>query len=257
MKITRFKLVNVLVLCILLTTGMTAQESKNQMFLVHEDYVRPGMSQEHEKVDTELKKAVLANGMEAKLNWLTVVNEEGLYRYLVPMQNYAMLDNDPFEELQKKMGKEKFDAMMNKYKDNYSQHGDYFIHLDNDLSYMPDGISQTQTGKNYRNLIVFTPKIGMATEFRDQAKKIKEIFSAKGSKMHYRVYNSGIGVMPGYFMVAISASNQTEMDSMSEANNKLLGEEFANAYTALIKMCDKVKTERAWIREDLSILPKN
>jgi hypothetical protein len=59
---------------------------------------------------------------------------------------------------------------------------------------MPDGITQTPEGENYRKFyfLYYTPENGAA--LREALKGVKELFASKDSKEYYRIYRTGFAL---------------------------------------------------------------
>ncbi len=87
---------------------------------------------------------------------------------------------------------------------------------------MPGGVSQTIEGQNYRTLYYnyVTPENDKG--FVDTLKKMKTAFEKHNSKLNYRVYKSGFGVMGSYYMIAVAAENSLKSAQIGEENWTLM-----------------------------------
>ena len=231
-----------------------AQEGK-QMYTVHVDHVKPSMLMEYEGVCKEL--LVKCNEYNFEEPWLTLVTDDFDYFYVTPIDNMAELDVNPFAALAKKMGEKELGAMFQKMDKYYEDHVDYTIVMDKDLSYMPDGMTQTPAGKPFRKntMYYFKPEHFDAAE--QLAKDFKDLFTKKGSKMHYRVYRSGYGSDGTYFMVAVAAESPAAFEAMASENDALLGEEGQQLFGRLMGLISERKIISGYVRADLSYAPSN
>lgn len=211
-------------LFLLLGFSANSQNDRYQMYVVHEDHVKEGMMDKHLAADLNLLNAVKEHKMK-DMSWVTFQSDDNRVMYLFPINKMADLDEDPFEKLGKKMGEEELGKLFDAFNDTYSEHGDYILMLDKDLSYMPDGITQTPSGKDYREITYYWIPPGKAKKAEQLAKSVKDLYSKKGSKIHYRLYKSGFGNMGNYYMVAVAAENAEALEKLRNENIELLGEE--------------------------------
>jgi hypothetical protein len=180
------------------------------------------------------------------------------YLYVNPIESLKDVGQNPgIGELIEKMGEDAFGEMMDGFDGTYDRHGNYVIALDNELTYMPDGITQTPEGENHRKFfyIYFTPENGSA--LRDAMKGVKALFESKKSTNYYRVYRSGYGNMDSYYMVAVSAKDPVDMEQKGAANDKLLGEDAGPVFSKVMGLAEKFEEYSGAIRPDLGYTPKN
>lgn len=219
-----YTVLSAVVLILLMSFTTWAQNDRYQLYVVHEDHIKDGKMDQHHKGDMDIVKAAKDNNMKG-MDWITFVADDGRVMYLSPIKNMGELDNNPFGDLEKKMGKEEFDKLFDSYDGTYSKHGDYILRLDNELSYMPDGMTTTPEGENYRRLVFYHIPPEHAEKAEEIAKEAKKLYTDKNAKSHYRVYKSGFGNMGSFFMVAASAKSEQEMNSKREETKNLLGKE--------------------------------
>jgi len=183
---------NTLILTFLLCLTSNLFQAQNNSYWIHQDNVKPSMVGEYEKIANEFIAACKKHN--AQTSWLTATTSDFRYMYVTPIENMAELDKDPYTEMAKAMGDD-FGDMFNRFNKCYDSHGSYIITMDEELTYMPDGISQTQEGQNYRKYIYlyYTPE--NHAKLKEGMKAVKEMFASKESKEHYRIYRSGFDIM--------------------------------------------------------------
>ena len=248
MKRIKSTFVIALILCF---TCNVSQAQK--MFNVHQDNVNPSMLMEYEKVAKEFNEACVEHNFQGQ--WLTATMDDFRYLYVSPMENFAELDKPLFADMAKAMG-DKFGEMFERFDKCYDSHGNYIIVLDEELSYMPDGISQTQEGQDYRNyyFIHYTPQ--NAKKLKEGMKAVKDMFASKGSKNYYRIYKTGFGSPSSYYMVAMSSKNAIDAATKEKANRELLGPERFETFNKVMNYASKMEEMTGEIRRDLSYSPK-
>ena len=224
-----------------------------KMYWVHQDMVNPSMVMEYEKVAKNFHAACVEHNFQGR--WLATTMDDFRYLYVSPIDNFADLDKPVFADMAKAMG-EKFGALFDDFDKCYDSHNDYIIVLDEDLTYMPNGISQTQEGQDYRDFyfIYFAPQ--NAKKIKEGMKTVKDMFADKGSKNYYRVYRSGFGNPESYYMVAVSSKDAIDSATKQEANKKVLGPDRHETFNKVTKYASKMQEVTGEIRRDLSYTPR-
>lgn len=251
---TRLLLGAMLMLFIGITYGQ--DKSNYQMYAVHEDVVKPSMLMEYEAVAKEfsdtMKKYI---GEIEDLSYLCTSTDNLRYMYVWPIENMADFDKNPMAQVREKVGAEKFDDMMARMDKCYSSHTTYTIALDKNMSYMPEGISQTQDGMDYREFHYYYTTPEMHKKLAKKGMAIREYHASKDSGASYRVYQSGMGTPETFFMVAVSAKDPVHMAERSRDMMKKLGPEYQKMLNDALKYSSKYEKFTGWIRRDLSVGP--
>jgi len=256
MKITKITFAFGIMFLMISNIDITAQNNLNyQAYLIHEDRVKPSMVDEYEQISKDLVKACTDHNIQGT-NWLTVVQDDNTYLFVTPMEKFADLDKNAFSTLSEKMGKDKINALFNRFSSCYDEHGDYIVYLNKNLSYMPKGLSQTTEGKPYRTFYYNYVTPSNNKNFVAVLKKVKAVFTKKNSKLDYRVYKTGFGVMGTYYMVVISGVNQEETANAGSKNWELMKGEFKPLLAEMGKYTWKNDEKTGWMRGDLSYIPK-
>lgn len=235
------------------STLVFSQNENQQRYMVHMDPVKPGKVAAYEKTAADLVKMCKENSYEQ--GWSTFVTEDNEYMYLSPIKNFAELDENPMATLEEKVGEEKFSKIFQDFNKAYDSHSDFILVLDNELSYMPDGMSITQEGKNYRENTRYYYAPQDYEKALNVAKAFKKLYSDKNSKAHYRIYRSGLGTDGNYFLVASSAKSPLDMEQNRLENQKLMGEDARKLFNDLQGVILKAETVRGYMRPDLSYSP--
>ena len=121
---------------------------------------------------------------------------------------------------------------------------------------MPDGISQTVEGENYRKFYYIYVEPENNGDMAEAMKGVKDLFASKNSASHYRVYRSGFGTMDTFYMVAISARDAIHMEEKSKANNELLGEAAKPVFQKVMDLALRMEEFTGEVRPDLGYKPK-
>lgn len=256
MKTMKCRLFTFLIAFVFVGSMYAQEEKKSQMYVVHEDQVKPSMLMQYEKTSKMLADKMKEHNISST-SWLASVTDDFRYMWVTPIKSMADLDDNTWwTELSKAMGEDAFNEMMSGFGPCYDKHGDYVISMDKELTYMPSGITQTPEGENYRKFyyIHHLPKDRGA--MRTAMKGVKDLFANKKSAMNYRVYSNGFGNMDTFYMVAVSAKDAIDMEQKSLANDKLLGEEAQATFGKVMALATRFEEYTGNVRPDLSYKPK-
>ena len=236
----------------LLPLALTAQTySEDQAFHIHEDVVSPDKVSEYEQICKKLVSSMKEYNIQDVV-WNAASTADGRYIYIQPIENMADLGKYPFASLVEKMGKEAVDNIFDKMDTCYDIEHDYVVRLNQELTYMPDGVSMTQEDQNYRKWHYLHVSPENRSAVKEKMEGIKDLFASKGSEMHYRVYNSGFGTRGEYYIVVVSAKDAVDYAQRSEQNMALLGEEGKKTFDDLFASLLKYEEHVGWMRPDLA-----
>ncbi len=238
-----------LLLAVLLVLPMVTV-AQVQAFLIHEDQVKPSKHNDYVEVAKEFK--ALCEKHNFSESWSVAQMDDGTFLTITPVEKFADLDEDPMEDFAKTVGEEKFSNYYARFNQCYDKHGSYISLLNENLSYMPDGMSTTQEGQNYRRWIFMDVAAKNVSKTREAIKAIKDLFAQKNSKMHYRIYQNGFGHVGDRFVAVISAKSALDYEQISEDNWKLLGEEARPLFDNLNSLISSYSEISGWMRPDLS-----
>lgn len=232
-----------------------AQESENQAFYVHEDQVKPSMIKEYEKISKEFNEVCKKHKLQ-DISWQVASTSTGKYFNISPIENMAELDKNVMAPLSEKMGKEAFGDMFKRFNECYDKHGDYIVYLNQELTYMPEGISTTTEGQNYRKWHYLHVTPGNVQNLKGKLKELKALFAQKGSKEYYRIYHNGFGNMGDYYLAVLSAVDAEDGAKKSKENQELLGEEGKKLFDEVFSFVSKYEVESGGMHPELAYSPE-
>ncbi|MFY0714471.1 hypothetical protein J1D01_12380 [Seonamhaeicola sp. NFXS20] len=239
------------VLAILLSLNVTFL-SAQQAFQIHQDNVKPSKASEYEKIAKEFNEASIEYNLQT--SWVTAMRDDFTYYYISPIENFAELDKNPFEDMAKAMG-DKFGEMFENFDKCYDSHGTYLLYKVDELSYKaPEGTDVSD--QNYRKWILMYYKPKNGSKIKEGLKAVKDMFISKESKEYYNVYQSGFGTMENYYLISVPAKDEVEGVQRAKANQDVLGPDRYETFNKVIKYVEKMEEYSGWIRPDLSYSPK-
>lgn len=233
----------------------TSISHAQKRFMIHQDNVKPSMLMQYEAIAKKFNDACKTHNPQT--SWATGVRSDLKYFYITPIENFADMDKRPFTEMAKAMGDE-FGKMFEEFDKCYDSHTSFTLSLAEDLTYMPEGISMTQEGQNYRKwyYIYFTPS--NASKVREGMKAVKDLYQSKNSKEYYRVYRNGFGTPEDFYLVAISAKDEIDFATKSKTNEATLGtkEEVWEVFSKVMNYASRMEEFSGEMRPDLAYAPK-
>tara|TARA_R110002020_G_scaffold5516_8_gene22920 strand:- start:948 stop:1715 length:768 start_codon:yes stop_codon:yes gene_type:complete len=249
------KFIALFVAIVLLNTNeLLAQNgSTTQAFWIHEDQVKPAMLKEYEAVTKDFIKACKEHNLK-DADWTTARIDGGTYLTIAPINSMADFDKNPMAPLAEKMGEENFRAIFSRFDKCYDTHRNYMVHLINDMSYMPNGLTTNTEGEDYRKWHFFHVTPQNVTNLRNKMKEIKSLYETKGATQHFRIYRNGFGSTGDYYLVVISAKDAQSYAKTSEETDKLLGEEGEKLFDDLMQYVHKYESKTGRMRPDLAYI---
>lgn len=247
------KFIALFVAIVLLNTNeLLAQNgSTTQAFWIHEDQVKPAMLKEYESVTKDFIKACKEHNLK-DADWTTARIDGGTYLTIAPINSMADFDKNPMAPLAEKMGEENFRAIFSRFDKCYDTHRNYMVHLINDMSYMPNGLTTNTEGEDYRKWHFFHVTPQNVANLRNKMKEIQSLYETKGAKQYFRIYRNGFGSTGDYYLVVISAKDAQSYAKTSEETDKLLGEEGEKLFNDLMQYVHKYESKTGRMRPDLA-----
>ncbi|WP_037319701.1 hypothetical protein [Salegentibacter sp. Hel_I_6] len=246
----------VLFAIVLLQTPNLFSQNGNQAYWVHEDQVKPSMLKEYEAVTKDFIKACKEHDLK-EADWATARIDGGTYLTIAPINSMADFDKNPMAPLAEKMGEENFRAIFSRFDKCYDTHRNYMVHLIDDMSYMPNGLTTNTEGEDYRKWHFFHVTPQNIANLRDKMKEVKSLYETKGAKQHFRIYRNGFGSTGDYYLVVISAKDAQSYAKTSEETDKLLGEEGEKLFDDLMQYVHKYESKTGRMRPDLAYNSSN
>ncbi len=251
-----FKSIFVIAIIIFCTPiGSFGQSALKKMYSIHQDIVKPSMVGDYEKILKELI-GYLNQYNISNVNFFVSQTSDFRYNYIMPIDNMADLDKNIFEQLSEKLGKENLENLWNRMNKCYSAHGTYIITLEEDMCYMPEGITIAQDGLPYRVYYYYHATPENLEMLREKGLAVKNYYASKNSKVHYRVYKSGFGLIDSYYMVVVSAKDAESFAQMQKENMVLIGDDGRKILNDVLTYTSKYETLTGVMRDDLAYHPK-
>jgi hypothetical protein len=240
-------------LLMLLPLSSNAQE--NPMYWIHVDDVKPSMTAEYEATVKEALGLLKQHNIQSA-GMIVLATNDSKYHFISPVKNLGDVNYKVWSDLSEKAGQEVVTNLFNKMDQCYDNERDYVLTLRKELTYMPDGITQTPQGQNYRKNYLFYVAPGNRATVNEKFKAVKEIYEKKGAKEYYRVYKSGFGADGEHYLVSIAAKDAMDYSKIEAETMELIGDEGKKALDELFGSSLKYTVLEGYMRPDLGYIPK-
>ena len=246
---------NTLLSTLFLVLATLSTNAQNQAYWVHTDYVKPAMQSTYEKVSKDFVEACKKHDLKGA-DWASVRMDDGRYLTLAPIKNMADFDTNPLAPLAEKMGTENFSALFERFNTCYDKHTDNVIHLISALSYMPNGLTVTTPGHDYRKYHFFYVTPSTSKLVSENIKAVKEFYAKKEMKEQFRIYHSGFGAPEEFYVAVISAENASGYLKTSDEAEAQYGDEGKKLFDNLFSSISRYEVHAGEMRPDLGYIAK-
>ena len=231
----------------ILGPALAQDDSKPQLFAIHEDIVKPSKNGDFMEAMKNLKSA--CTEYSAEVNWTSVWYNDNSVIHLSPIENFGALDNNPFAPLGEKMGQDKMAAMWDAFDDCVESHRDIVVAYHADMSYLPNGPAKPE--QKFRDIFFWNYEPGKEAEAAAINKEWVELFKSKGAKYGYMTYSMVMGDMPGYAYVSW-ATDRLDHATRSKTDGDIVGEEAGQLWEKALKITKKFSTKYGDVMPDIS-----
>jgi len=230
---------------------------KSQLYLMHEDIVLPYMADKYEQASKDFVQMLKDAKIDSR-SYKVIQKDYFNYTAVIPVTDFEGLAKyfGMTPEMIEKIGKDKFDAQMNKFDGCYDTHRNYLLTLRNDLSYKPEYGINFGEGLDYRHLDYFYPIPGNEDEMMELIKDYKKLYESKKIEEGYRVYMGSVGTEMGMVMFVQPAKSRVDFATLSDKQDEILGEDGQKLWDKLLVITQKFEHHDGMMRSDLSYQPK-
>lgn len=236
---------------LILPSSLFAQKDDDPMFAVYTYEIKPEKVKAEEAFVKEIIAKLKEHGVEGP-TWSTATTNDNRFMYIMPIKNMAQLDEQPWQPLIDKMGKENWKKFTDKARDHESFNSSSVSVLDSELSYMPNGIDPNTVGEDFRSWNIFHIKPGMYDKAKELAKQIKEVYAEKKSDFYYRIYHYKFGGNSNTMVVVSSHENMGDYYQNSVTARELIMGDVESIYDEFLTCVAKQERIYGEIRPELS-----
>lgn len=233
------------------------EKSKAVLYNIHQDKVIPSMVEKYEKAAKTLAGAASQHNVSG-LSYFAAMRNDFTYQYVSEAENMADLDksNERWGELQKKMGKENFDAAMSAFDGCYESHKNFLVWFRPDLSYNPEYGMKPEDGMPFRQWNFYHIHTGMESQAEAIAKEWVALNKKLKSPDGYRFMVGALGTDGPVVAVISPGKSIADIYARRDEWRKKSGAEGEALMKKTWSIVRKHETSNGMIRPDLSVYPK-
>lgn len=249
--------------CALLVAGLTggrelsAQMPKGQLWMVHQEVVKPAMVAQFEATSKEFVAMVKQHQAAAPhFKFVCLQGEDMRFTYAVPIDNMAGVDaiNGEFGALVQ-AGGAKFMEVLTRGNAAIESVGEWIVREDPEGSYMPASprLKADEVGYYAYDFYYLWP--GKEEEAKAIAKEFAQLYKSKNIADGYRIFWTVMGPDMPMLFAEIGAKDAADLAQMEAATQKALGAEGQALFAKANQITRRFERQRAWLRPDLSNFP--
>jgi len=254
-KILIMVVVGLLVNLCALNVYAQEEESQSQLFFIYEAVVKPSMVGKYEEATRNVTAKLKANNMTS-IRYVMSVTDDFHYYWGSEIENLAALDEDPWQELRKKLGDEEWKAMLAGYDETTDMSHTWLGRLRPDLSYTPENAGENSEEMNFLHWDWYYIESGKRAEAREIAKEWHDLYTKKNIQSSYSIFTGELGTEQPLYVVVQSAKNAADFEANNAKVNDLLGEDAEELMQRTMAITRKFETKTGWMRPDLSYMPE-
>ena len=257
MKTKTFLFIMIGLFMSLSTAYVAAQDgqSKGQLHLIHEDFVKPSKVAEYEAALKELLAQLTQQKAAVQFN--ASMRDDFHYYFVMPVENFSAVDelNKTMEEFDKKIGEMKSEELNKNFAGTYTYHEVFMARLMTDLSYAPEQSRLKDDEAGFLHWDFYYIEPGKEKEAMGIAKEYKELYKSKNISDGYDLWMGDIGSEMPVLAVVQWGKNATDFYTQSEKNDALLGEAGQALGAKAMAITRKFEHINGRPRPDLSYMP--
>ncbi|MFB0519560.1 MAG: hypothetical protein ACETWC_09805 [Acidobacteriota bacterium] len=233
-----------------------AEEPKAQLYFVEDVVAKPSMVAEYEAIIKEV--VPLCTQHEFPYPFYTYSTDDFHYYFVYPVENYADIDNlhKAWDELGKKIGVKKWQAMMDRFVGTFEYYQYSVIRYLPELSYTPEKPRLKPEEANFVYWEFFSILIGKEKEFAETCQEWIELYKSQKISDGWETYVGETGIELPIYIFIERAKSAVDYYSQSEKIMKLLGEKLKPLVAKTYAICKKVELKTGRFHPGLSYMPE-
>lgn len=237
----------------LLVPFICAQQSSGEYYLIHEDMVNVGKSEEYRNAGKGLAELVAESNFP-DMAFSAFQLDDYTFMYASPIENMARLDEPPWGKISEKVGKDRFESAMAAFDGTYDTHRDFIAVFHPDLSYKPEQVQEE--GNNYRRWMYMYYNQINQEKVMEMVKEWKKLYEDHGIERGYSIFTNGFGHEGPVIVVHSWGKSPSDYDMMMEKRNEKFGDKGSELWGRTEKLAYRIDNKSGWFVPELSYMPQ-
>ncbi len=242
---------------VLITSTSFSQEKKDQLYLVREEVAKVDMWDQYEKTSKEWVEMMEKGGLDFPYVEASQ-RDDGHYYYLIPINNYAEIDNFPsiFGSVIEKVGKDKWSSFMIANESSIETHKDFIIKWSAEYSYIPKESRIKMDEAKFIHWLFFHFKLEKRTELLEVLKEWKKLYEDKKINSGYSIWLVELGLDNNMMVLTEYAKDGADFYTTMKENSALVKTEEDALWAKMASLLTSVEQNFGNLRPDLSYTKK-
>jgi hypothetical protein len=254
MKMKKINFLLCLVLLIGFSTANAQSIDKSNYIVIRNDVVKPSMTVQYEGSLTDLSDFMTVNKVK-DVNYLTQLEDNYHYSHVSFIDDLNDIEGGLRAYINGKKNSAEFDLIWSYLNETIESYSYYVVKYEPGLSYVADENLWLEEAPYRRwNYYYFTP--GTEAQAEQIIAAWKSLYEKKGVKSGFRIFKGLIGLDGPVYVFTTWGASPLDYQKNIEENLKLLGEDGANLWMAMLAIVRGVETVEGWYLPQYSYQPE-
>jgi hypothetical protein len=234
-----------------------SQEMKDQLYMVREEVVKVDAWDKYESTSKQWVDMMVQGGLD--LPYVRASQrDDGHYYYLIPISNYAEIDNFPkiFGSAVDKVGKEKWSSFMIENESTIATHRDFIVKLSAQYSYVPKQPRITMEESKFAHWLFFHFKLENRKQVMEILKEWKKLYEDKKINSGYNIWLVDLGLDNNEIILTEYAKDGADFFQTMKENTALVKAEEDALWAKLAPFLLSTEQKYGSLRPDLGYVKK-
>ncbi|HYS53852.1 MAG TPA: hypothetical protein VER58_08855 [Thermoanaerobaculia bacterium] len=245
----------ILLVSLLASAGFAADMPKPDLFLIHEEIVKPGAVMAYEAASKDFIAALAEKKlMSSALNWNAYMRDDFHYYYIFSIANLAALDSSQIEwdKAKAAIGADRWAALERRGADATVSYNEFVTMRRPDLSYVPANPRLKAEEQKFVRLDFYYLVPGKQAEAEAIAKDYIALFKAKNITEPFTIYMDVTGNDLPLLVAGIPAKSASDQSAAEERVNSILGSDVLPLQARAMAITRRFDRRTVVYRPDLS-----
>lgn len=231
--------------------------NKDQLFMVREEVARVDMWDKYESTSKQWVE-MMQEGMLDISSVSASQRDDGHYYYLIPLKDYAEIDNFPkiFGSAIDKIGKDKWSAFMKENETTIATHKDFVVKRSADYSYTPKSPRLKSDEGTFIHWLFFHYKLENRKEMLDILKEWKKLYEDNNITDGYTIWMPEFGMDNDAMVLTEVYKDGADFYTRDKEITALIKDKADALWAKMAPLLKSTEQKYGKLRPDLSYIKK-
>lgn len=252
-----FFVIGAVVLLLSFPFSFAQEESKDQLYVIHEEVAKADMIDLYEKTSKEWVEMMYDAGLDIPSIYASQ-RDDFHYYYLIPIKNYAEIDGIPqkFQDAAKKLDKDKWSKLTSENDKSIETHREFVAKWSAELSYEPKEPRLKPEERKFIHWVFFQYKLDKRKEVMEVIKEWKKLYTDKKINHGYSIWLIDLGEQNNVIVLTEYAKDGVDYYRTMDEITKMVGQEEQKLQAKFLPLVTKIEQKYGSTRSDLGYYKK-